>query len=81
MKRECKEHLQRISEYLDGELDSSICRQVEEHLAACPECRDCLESLRRTIQLCKEAAQQDIPPQAREHLRAVLREHLAGRGQ
>ena len=81
MNRICKEHLERISEYLDGELDSSVCRQVEEHLASCPECRQCLESLQRTIQLCKEAAQQDMPHQAREHLRAVLREHLTGRGQ
>jgi RNA polymerase sigma-70 factor (ECF subfamily) len=79
MTPECKELARKISEYLDNELDPSLCEQMEEHLAACPECRHCMESLQRTIQLCREASRQDVPSQVREHLRAALREQMRGR--
>jgi RNA polymerase sigma-70 factor (ECF subfamily) len=76
MKEDCRKYFERISEYLNGELDDEICREIETHLKECPECRECLDSLKKTIQLCKEAGKEAIPPDIRERLRSNLRELL-----
>jgi len=74
MRDECKKDYERLSEYLDGELDDEACREIERHFRQCPECRECVDSMRKTIQLCKEAATEEIPIRARERLRSMLRE-------
>ena len=38
-----------LSDYLDGDLQSSERKRVEDHVHWCPECRRMLESLRRTL--------------------------------
>ena len=45
----CRELVERLSEYLDGELDVELCSSVEGHLDDCPPCRAFLKSLRRTV--------------------------------
>jgi len=74
MREDCKKDFKRLSEYLDGELDPDVCREIEQHFRDCPECRECVESMRKTIQLCKEAAMEEIPADARERLISMLRE-------
>lgn len=76
MKENCKKYFRRISEYLDGELDVDICKKIEAHLDRCPECRECLDSLRRTIEICKKAATEEIPADASQRLRAKIKEFL-----
>jgi anti-sigma factor RsiW len=39
----------RMSEYLDGELESGPRRRIERHATDCPECRALLDSLRRML--------------------------------
>ncbi len=41
--------MQRLSEYLDGELSATERRQVEEHLGGCAACRETLEELRAVV--------------------------------
>jgi len=74
MMHDCKKYFDRISEYLDGELDENICKQIEAHLSDCPECRNCINSLRKTIQLCKEGAQEEMPADIHERLKSALRD-------
>ena len=38
--------IDRLSEYVDGELDTSTARALETHLAGCPDCRAIAEDLR-----------------------------------
>jgi RNA polymerase sigma-70 factor (ECF subfamily) len=76
VKVSCKKYFRRISEYLDGELDAEICKKIEGHLDRCPECRECLDSLRRTIELCKKAATEEIPADAGQRLRMKIKEFL-----
>jgi len=77
MREDCRKDFERLSEYLDGELDDAVCREIERHFRQCPECRECVDSMRKTIQLCKEAAIEEIPAVAKERLRAMLRGCLA----
>ena len=67
---------QRISEYLDGELEDKICREIDEHLRQCPECRQYVDSLRKTIQLCKRAAMEEMPKDIHDRIRSKIRELL-----
>lgn len=48
----CKDCHRRMSDYLDGDLDESIKRDFDEHLKACPMCRnqvDDMQSLQKTL--------------------------------
>ncbi len=42
----------RASEYLEGQLDAVRRAEVDQHLAACPACRERLEEIRQVIELC-----------------------------
>ncbi|MCD6294064.1 MAG: zf-HC2 domain-containing protein [Deltaproteobacteria bacterium] len=74
MKEDCKKNFERISEYLDGELGPDDCQQIEQHLEECPECRDCFDALKKTIDLCKKNAQEEIPGDMQNRLKSKLRE-------
>ena len=76
MHKGCKEYFERISEYLDGELDGNLCEKIEQHLRECPECRGCIESLKKTVGLCKKIPSDQIPPEVRARLRATLKSYL-----
>lgn len=45
----CEQIQDRLSPYLDGELDAASRAEVERHLAGCPECADLLACLRRAM--------------------------------
>jgi len=81
MKGDCKKYFERISEYLDGELDDEVCHELEAHLKECPDCRECLDSLKKTIQLCKEAVKEEIPSDIHERLRTNLRQLIHHRAE
>jgi len=79
MKEECKKDFERMSEYLDGELNDDICREIKSHLRHCPECRECVDSLRKSIELCKKVAEEEITADMRKRLRAALRNCFASK--
>ena len=57
----CKEIFAILSEYLDMELPPDSCRELESHLEGCPPCIDFLESLRKSINLCREYSPAELP--------------------
>ena len=75
MHDDCKKYFDRISEYLDGELDASICEKIDQHLKDCPECQICFASLKKTVDLCKKMPLETIPKEVHDRLRKHLR-HL-----
>lgn len=42
---ECLQCMERLSEYLDGELDANKYRDIEVHLQCCPDCRKVMDDL------------------------------------
>ena len=42
---ECLQCMERLSEYLDGELDANKYRDIEVHLQCCPDCREVMDDL------------------------------------
>jgi anti-sigma factor RsiW len=72
----CRELIQFLMEYLDGELPAHLVRRFEEHLAICPDCRAYLHNYQQTVKAGKAALSdcgEDIPEAVPEELvRAIL---------
>lgn len=68
----CKEIFAILSEYLDMELTPDSCRELESHLEGCPPCIDFLESLRKSINLCREYSPTELPKPLSEDARRQL---------
>jgi len=77
----CEDLLRMLNEYVDGEIDPSICDQFESHLEGCDPCQVVVDTVRRTITLYKDEQVYSIPIEFRLRLRDTLRDkwHAAGR--
>ena len=66
------------SEYIDGELPTELCREIEKHLEGCDNCRVVLNTTKRTIDLVRVPVDEDVPADIRERLfkRLNLDEYL-----
>lgn len=74
---ECREIFELLSDYLDGSLAPDECERVKRHIEDCAPCVEFLESLRRSVSLCRECGEVEkpapLPPQVRERLMEVYR--------
>lgn len=68
----CRELLDQISVYVDGELESALCNELEAHLADCPNCRVMVDTVRKTITLYHRQATTQLPSGVEERLFRVL---------
>jgi anti-sigma factor RsiW len=50
-----------VTDYLEGALPPRLHKAVTEHLAACPQCREYLEQMRRTIAVSRQLPADDVP--------------------
>ena len=57
----CREVLDFLAAYLDGELPEGVQSEFERHLTRCPECVHYLESYRETARLVQRARDLDGP--------------------
>jgi anti-sigma factor RsiW len=81
----CRELFAMISDYLNLELPPDACQEIESHLAGCAPCTEFVESLRRTVELCRayrpEAMPAPISESARSQLLGAWHQMLAARDQ
>jgi len=68
----CKAMFAELSNYLDEQLDDSLCEELERHMHGCEPCRVFLASLEATIQDCRSSPTEN-PPKAKA---LQLREEL-----
>ena len=73
-KAECLKMFQKLSEYLDEELDEASCQDVEKHMEGCVKCHTCLETLRRTIEICKQTEPKPVPSIFSQRLQELIAE-------
>jgi anti-sigma factor RsiW len=69
----CKEIFALLSEYLDAELPPELCDSVAAHIQGCDPCVEFLQSLQKTITLCRQYQPHVIPPPLAEQVRRDLR--------
>lgn len=68
----CGELLEQLSDYIDGELDASLCVELEAHLAECPDCRVMVDTVRKTVTLYRAQAPAELPVDVEDRLFKVL---------
>ena len=56
----CREMFERLSEYIDGELEAKLNECFDGHLQDCEPCRKILATLQKTVELCRESSS-DLP--------------------
>lgn len=65
------------SQHLENEISSDLCAQMEKHITDCPRCRMTCDSVKRTLSLCRSAADHPVPIPVQESVRKALQEFLS----
>jgi anti-sigma factor (TIGR02949 family) len=78
-KYECKDVVELLSEYIDGECSSKDRDLIEAHLADCPNCITFVNTFRKSISMAKNLLYIDIPEDLRERLHKALDEKASPR--
>jgi anti-sigma factor RsiW len=68
----CRDLLDSLGDYLDGNAAATTCAEIERHLAGCENCRIVVDTLRKTVSLYRELPQFDMPEAARQRLYVAL---------
>jgi len=68
----CRQLFAQLSEYLDRELDEQTCSEIDRHLDACRPCRICMETLKKTVDVCRNLDQEQVPPEFSRRLRDLI---------
>jgi RNA polymerase sigma-70 factor (ECF subfamily) len=68
----CKEMFAELSNYLDDELDDSLCEELERHMDGCEPCKAFLTSLENSIRQCRAAPNETPDPNVAARLRREL---------
>ncbi|OGW17348.1 MAG: hypothetical protein A3K09_06245 [Nitrospinae bacterium RIFCSPLOWO2_12_FULL_47_7] len=58
----CKECIDLLYSYLEGELDGKVAGSLEEHFQDCPPCIAFLNTYKTTTRLCRETLNQEKIP-------------------
>lgn len=69
----CKDILTNLNAYIDGELNSTLCADIETHIESCPNCRIVVNTLKKTIQLYQmDGEETTLPEDVRHRLMSRL---------
>jgi RNA polymerase sigma-70 factor (ECF subfamily) len=70
----CKEVFALLSDYLNLELPPEACQEIEAHIAGCSPCIEFAESLRKTVDLCRQYQPTELPAPMGQEAKAKLLE-------
>jgi predicted anti-sigma-YlaC factor YlaD len=76
---ECRQLLDSLSDYIDGDLPQELCNEIEHHMKDCDNCRIVIDTLSKTISLYQTTSDPAIvPDEVRQRLyrRLDLDEYL-----
>ena len=74
----CREAIEKLAEYLDGELIPGALGRLEAHLEVCAPCRAYLATYRRTKELTAKASRVEMPADLKRRLRALFSDEIRG---
>ena len=72
----CRQVVDKISEYLDGELDPELVHELERHLEHCEDCRVVVDTTRKTVEIFYQTEPAPLPVDVRERLNQMFAERL-----
>ena len=68
----CLDTLNQICEELGEDINSPLCKEVEEHLKNCPKCCAHVDSIRKVVRLYQKVGDSEVPETVDERLWKVL---------
>ena len=71
----CREAVELVTDYLEGELAERDRRRLETHLAGCPHCSEYLAQMRRTLDLLGRIEPEALDPRVQDELVALYRRY------
>ncbi len=69
----CVDYARDLNDYLDGTLGITLCREIEEHIGHCHNCRIMVDTMKRTVILCRDGVREKLPESLEQKLKGVLR--------
>ncbi len=69
----CDDLLKALNEYVDGEVDSAICREFREHLKNCNPCQIVVDNIRKTITLYRDGEPYPMPQEFHDRMCGLLK--------
>lgn len=69
---ECNELIEQLSEFLDPDARAQLCREIEQHLAHCHNCKLYVDSVKKTIVIAQSGTAPTIPITVSDQLQAAL---------
>lgn len=72
----CKDSINLLLDFLDGELSQEDAQHLKEHLQGCAPCVDFLRTYRATPGLCKRAMAHKMPQELSSKLTEFLRSKI-----
>lgn len=76
-RRGCPDVVRLLSRHLEGELDASLCRRLERHVAGCDACRAECDQLRSVLGECRRFGRSAVPRELQQAVRDGIRKALA----
>lgn len=73
----CKDSIDLLLTYLDGDLPGEERAKLEEHFGGCEPCEEFLATYRATPELCRKALAAKMPEEFARKLTSFLRMHIA----
>jgi len=73
----CRNLLEQLSTYVDGDLTGAERRALVLHLKKCPCCQEMADGLRQTVEMCRKAKAARLPADVRARARARIDTLLA----
>ncbi len=70
----CEELLKMLNDYIDEDIDSTLCDRFEEHLKGCNSCKVVVDNIKKTITLYKDNEKYEIPLEVHRKLHKCLQE-------
>ncbi|MBI4827740.1 MAG: zf-HC2 domain-containing protein [Nitrospinae bacterium] len=79
----CLDILEKIGDYVDKELDPTLCVEIEKHLEDCDPCVAFVNTLKKTVELFNRAkiSENSIPEPVSSKLRGFLKENISTAGE
>jgi len=79
-REDCLAFFDKISAYLDDELDAATCDTIRKHAEDCAACKSCIDTLKQTIALCRGVKADAPPPEFSRQLKTLIDEMIRSAG-
>ena len=70
----CRNGVELLMEYLEGDLPAQVRADLEAHVLGCPRCVAFIESYRQTPEIMRDATSMEMPDDLADRMRKFLRE-------